>query len=662
MTGRVRRWLAVALVALATLGAAVVWAGPASAQATGRIIDVREQSGTLRVVFSADGLAGESTVDPASVQVSIDDQDVPASAQLADQTNEIGRRVSVLAMDVSGSMRGPGITGARAAATAFLRAVPSDVLVGLVTFSDRAQVRVRPTADRAQVQRAINGLEATGGTALYAGAAAAVDLAGTQGVRSVIVLSDGAEDGSSGSTTLQKATAKISAAKVKVDAVSLTTATTKLGPLKQLATAGSGSVVETTRAGDLTRLFQEVAKSLTNQLVVSIQVPAELAGRSTNVTVSAVAEGERLSDTVFATLSAAKPTPTPSIDSGPKPVQPSSLSQFAGADALPIAMGLVFAGLIVLLFIALAAGLHGDNQNSGMRRRLAVYTLSARKKPVQQSQHTSTSVLGDSAVARSAMELAGRVAAQRGFEERLALKFEAAGVPLRPAEWILIHAGIALGSMLLLFLLLGGSLLGALVGLVAGGLLPMAYLSVKQSRRSKAFLSQLPDSLQLLAGSLTAGYSLPQGVDTIVREGQQPIAGEFNRVLVEARLGAPIEDALEGVAERMRSTDFSWVVMAIRIQREVGGNLAEVLTTVSATLREREFLRRHVKALSAEGRLSAWILCLLPPGFMLYLTLVRPEYLKPLVTDFFGLVMLGFSVVLMAVGIFWMRKVIRVEV
>ena len=118
---------------------------------------------------------------------------------------------------------------------------------------------------------------------------------------------------------------------------------------------------------------------------------------------------------------------------------------------------------------------------------------------------------------------------------------------------------------------------------------------------------------------------MPQAMDTVVREGQQPITGEFNRALVEARLGVPIEDAMDGVAERMKSKDFAWVVMAIRIQREVGGNLAELLTTVAATLRERERLRRQVQVLSAEGRLSAWILGLLPPVFALYLVLVRPE-------------------------------------
>ena len=109
----------------------------------------------------------------------------------------------------------------------------------------------------------------------------------------------------------------------------------------------------------------------------------------------------------------------------------------------------------------------------------------------------------------------------------------------------------------------------------------------------------------------------------MVREGQEPIAGEFKRVLVETRLGVPLEDALDGVAERMDSKDFEWVVMAIRIQREVGGNLAELLNNVAATLRERDYLRRQVQTMSAEGKLSGYILGGLPPAMLVYMLLVQ---------------------------------------
>jgi tight adherence protein B len=235
-------------------------------------------------------------------------------------------------------------------------------------------------------------------------------------------------------------------------------------------------------------------------------------------------------------------------------------------------------------------------------------------------------------------------------------------VPLKPAEWLLLHVGSAIGLALLLFLIGGADVLAAVIGLALGAAIPYGYLLFKAGRRTAAFLAQLPDALQLIAGSLSAGYSLPQALDSVVREGSQPMATEFSRALVESRLGVPVEYALDGIAERMRSNDFTWVVMAIRIQREVGGNLAEVLSTVSSTLRERERLRRQVRVLSAEGRLSAYILGGLPPLFAVYLVLVRRSYISPLFTDPIGVFMLIVMGVLMVVGAFWLRKVVTVEV
>ena len=201
-----------------------------------------------------------------------------------------------------------------------------------------------------------------------------------------------------------------------------------------------------------------------------------------------------------------------------------------------------------------------------------------------------------------------------GLEARISLRLEGAGSALKPAEWLLLHAAITMLGGLVGLLLGGGGIILILVGLFVGWLLPKLWLSHKRKRRLKAFNAGLADTLQLISGSLSAGMSLSQSIDTVCREGQEPIAGEFKRVLVEMRLGVPIDDALEGIAERLESADFAWVVMAIRIQRQVGGNLAELLTTVAATLRERDYLRRQVKSLSAEGLLSAYILGALPPG------------------------------------------------
>jgi tight adherence protein B len=227
---------------------------------------------------------------------------------------------------------------------------------------------------------------------------------------------------------------------------------------------------------------------------------------------------------------------------------------------------------------------------------------------------------------------------------------------------MLIHVGAALLLGLLLLFATGEQILPAIVGVAIGVIGPFMFLNIRESRRRNAFLAALPDTLQLIAGSLSAGYSLPQAVDVVVKEGNPAIAGEFNRALVETRLGQSVEDSLEGIATRMRSEDFGWVVMAIRIQRDVGGNLSEVLTTVADTLRDRERIRRQVDVLSAEGRLSAVILGGLPLLFAVYLITVRPDYIKVLWNDNIGITLLILGGVLLTVGILWLRKVVRVEV
>ena len=250
----------------------------------------------------------------------------------------------------------------------------------------------------------------------------------------------------------------------------------------------------------------------------------------------------------------------------------------------------------------------------------------------------------------------------KGLEERISQRLEGAGSALKPAEWLLIHSALAMLGGLVGLMLGGGGFLLIVLGLFLGWLLPKLWLGFKRKRRMKAFNAGLADTLQLIAGSLSAGMSLGQSIDTVVREGQEPIAGEFKRVLVETRLGVSIDEALGGIAERLESDDFAWVVMAIGIQRQVGGNLAELLTTVAATLRERDYVRRQIKSLSAEGLLSAYILGALPPAITVFLLLTRPEYIMPLFSSLAGWLLVGAAVGLLGMAAFLMSRIVKVEV
>ncbi len=153
-----------------------------------------------------------------------------------------------------------------------------------------------------------------------------------------------------------------------------------------------------------------------------------------------------------------------------------------------------------------------------------------------------------------------------------------------------------------------------------------------------------------------------QGVEAVSQEVSEPVGRELRRVVTEARLGRPLEESLDGVAERMDSGDFAWAVMAIRIQREVGGNLSELLVTVADTMTERERLRRDVNALTAEGKISAIVLGILPLGIGLFIMGANPGYMDPLFEDTLGQFLLGGALVAMLGGFYWMKKTIEIEI
>jgi tight adherence protein B len=635
-----------------------VFLGAPAYAATGKIDQVTPGSGDhVSVVFGAVGLPAGDTIDTTSVQVRIDGQPVPATATAYGKADTATlKRSAILTIDTSGSMRDAGLAGAKSAATAFLSSVPPDVAVGLVAFADTARVVVAPTTDRTKVRDAVTSLAAVGRTALYDGVALAAKTLGTTGSRSIVLLSDGNDTAST--ATLAQATATVTASKVALDAVSLGKAEqAQSAALTALTKAGRGQLVSVDQPQELTKVFESAAQAIASQVLVDVTVPPGVMGTSKPLAISATAGTQTVGDSVVALFPAAGAAPT--ADYGPQPVASTQPSLTSESWFLPVAIGAVGIGLLVLLGVAFLSR-DDENATTGrVSRRLSRYSLTSRKAA---SVVDTSGALGSSQIARSAVDLAGKVTQKGDLDTTLGTRLDAAGVPLRPAEWVLLHVGAPVVLGLALLLLTGFSLVAGLLGVVIGVVVPFAYLSIKESRRKAAFAAQLADTLQLLAGSLSAGYSLPQATDVVVRESSAPMSDELNRALVEARLGVPLEDALDTIATRMDNVDMSWVVMAIRIQREVGGNLAEVLNQVAATLRERERLRRQVQVLSAEGRLSAGILIGLPLVFIVYLVLVRPEYLSKLVTEPLGILMSVIGVVLLIGGTFWMRKVIKVEV
>jgi tight adherence protein B len=212
---------------------------------------------------------------------------------------------------------------------------------------------------------------------------------------------------------------------------------------------------------------------------------------------------------------------------------------------------------------------------------------------------------------------------------------------------------------LLVGALLGGPLLGFLA-LVATVVACRTYLKVRSDRRRARFSDQLGDSLQLLAGSLRAGYGLLQAIDAVAQEAEEPTQQEFRRLVIETRLGRDLTDALHSMADRVGGEDFKWIVQSIEIHREVGGDLAQVLDTVAGTIRERNQLHRQVKALSAEGRLSGYVLMALPVFLVVVMRALNPTYLAELGHGT-GLVLAVGGALSLVFGAFWLHRLCRLE-
>jgi tight adherence protein B len=212
---------------------------------------------------------------------------------------------------------------------------------------------------------------------------------------------------------------------------------------------------------------------------------------------------------------------------------------------------------------------------------------------------------------------------------------------------------------LLLGLLLGGPIVGVVLAAATVGGFQFA-IHHRTTKRRRAFADQLGDTLQLLASNLRAGHSLAQAIDALAQETDPPTSDEFSRLLFETRLGRPLPESLRSVAERVDNEDFTWVVQAIEIHREVGGDLADVLDKVAGTIRDRARVRRQVDALAAEGRLSALILFILPFGMAGLLRITNPEYLHDLTNTSTGQLMIAVGIGLLVVGGLWLRKLSRI--
>lgn len=315
------------------------------------------------------------------------------------------------------------------------------------------------------------------------------------------------------------------------------------------------------------------------------------------------------------------------------------LGWFQSDVALWLAVGIVFIGLAVAIAFVFAPK-PGANQLAGS-------TL--------QGVRNGTSMLTN--LGEQATQFAERSLSHHDRGSRLNTALERAGIAMRPSEFVVLattatFATFAVGLVLT-------NLVVAVVAAVFVPLLCRIGVTGLAERRSEKFADQLEQTLPLLSGSLRAGFGIMQAFDAVARESESPTSQEFHRLVVETRLGRDLNDALVSMAARVKSEDFDWIVQAIEIHRQVGGDLAEVLDNAFGTIRDRNRIRRQIKALSAEGRLSAVILFVLPLGMFGVITVLNPNYIAELTGDALGITLLLVAGGLLVVGGLWLRRIVR---
>lgn len=267
---------------------------------------------------------------------------------------------------------------------------------------------------------------------------------------------------------------------------------------------------------------------------------------------------------------------------------------------------------------------------------------------------------GYSPLVEGTIGLAGKVVEQFDEKGDMRAALERARIPMRPGEYVVTAGAATLALAAVLFGVTGAWVFG-IVGLAVGPLAAAAFVRWRIAKRRKAFEAALPDALTLIASSLSAGHTFLRAIQMMCEEAEPPMSEEFGRLVAETRLGDPVVDALARMAKRLEIRDLDWVVQAIRIQQTVGGRLADLLHTLADFIRAREEVRRDVAVLTAEGRISAWVLTGLAPLMFLAIQVVSPDYMKPMYQGW-GLIVLGGTAALMALGSVIIFRMCKIEV
>ena len=533
-------------------------------------------------------------------------------------------------------MKGKPLAKALAAARTFTNDKSPRDQYSVISFGNQVSAASPLTTDPASIAAALRevNLSSKQGTALYDALADGVQtLSDSDGRRVLVVLTDG--DDVSSKVTAAQVIAAAHASDVTIYAIALKSSSFKPVTLSKIANATGGGLFRAS-TGEIKDVYRQIGKDLHNTYL--LEYTSSLPARKMALVVSA--PGASSARTSF-TSAGAKVVAPPALNG--------NVTKFSDTKFANIFLALAV-GAVVLLGALL---FFRPSSNQQLQKRIEGYAqISADKGPERENAESRSPMFQRLLV--STEGLLGKLK----YWQHAGFLLQQADMPLRPAELFYIQLG--LGAVLgILSLLFGAPALVSVILFAAGLIAPYLYVKRKAGKRTKKFEAQLPDTLVAVAASLRAGHSFAQAMSTIVKDGGEPAAKEFGRVEAETRLGRSTDDALQAMADRLASRNFEFVVLAVNIQRQVGGSLAEILDMVADTVREREQFSRKVKALTAMGRASAYVLIGMPFFIGIALSAINFTYISPLFTTGPGHIMLIAGFVLIGVGSLILRKMVN---
>ena len=541
---------------------------------------------------------------------------------------------AVLVVDSSESMQGRPIAAAMSAARAFAARKNPKERLAFVTFNGDPKVVLPFTTASDKINAALAQTPAVSyGTHIFDAVARAEALLRQSKIDagSIIVLSDGADTGST--AKLADVATEARNAHLRIYTIGLHSPHFDPSTLTALATQGGGEYTLAKSTEDLAPLFDQLGARLASEYLLQYK---SLAGPKTPVRV-AVTVGR------LGTAAAAYQTPALPVQALPAPYHQSIASRFWTSPIVMVVLALLTASIVAVVLIGVAQPKH-----SGLPRRMSEF-VSVPGLQSHERRPTASTLVPDGQEAATPPGIFARL------DETLEIaQIRTTAVPL------IVGTLVATGFLFILLDLGFGAWWALLAFLVP--IVVREYVTRKLARRRKQFAEQLPDALQVISAALRAGQSFAGALAVVVDSATDPMKSEMQQVVADEQLGVPLDKAVAVVVKRMDSKDLEQVALVAQLQREAGGNAAEVVDRVAETIRERFDLRRLINTLTIQGRISRWIVSALPVALLLILTVINPHYLHPLVSTTGGKVLLVIAGLLVVGGSLVIKKIVDIKV